>query len=113
MRRGEVWWVDLGDPRGSEPGYRRPVVIVSANRLNESGLSTTTIVVVSSNLRLESSIGNFRIPAGEIGLRKPSIVVGSALASVDKAFFLERIARLPDQRIAQLNDGLIITLGLK
>ena len=63
MRRGEIWWAGHGEPVGSEPGYRRPVVIVSANFLNESRLRTVLIVPVTANLTREHYRGNVRLPA--------------------------------------------------
>ena len=27
IRRGEIWWATLPEPVGSEPGYRRPVLV--------------------------------------------------------------------------------------
>ncbi len=34
MTRGEIWWVDLGVPFGSEPGFKRPVLIIQADSFN-------------------------------------------------------------------------------
>lgn len=31
IERGSVWWADLAEPRGSQPAYRRPVAVVSAD----------------------------------------------------------------------------------
>ena len=112
MRRGEVWWADLGEPQGSAPGYRRPVVIVSANRLNETSIGTVIVAVVSSNLKLESALGNFRIPARAAGLGKPSVAVVSALATVDRENMLAHVGRLPDNLISRMNEGLRLALGI-
>ncbi|NIQ59110.1 MAG: type II toxin-antitoxin system PemK/MazF family toxin, partial [Gammaproteobacteria bacterium] len=46
VRRGEVWWAELDEPRGSEPGYRRPVLIVQADAFNRSRLRTVLAVVL-------------------------------------------------------------------
>ncbi len=58
MKRGEIWWASMGEPRGSEPGYRRPVV-VSTNEFNRSLIQTVIVSVVTSNLRLVDAPGNY------------------------------------------------------
>ncbi|MBD0319820.1 MAG: type II toxin-antitoxin system PemK/MazF family toxin, partial [Gemmatimonadetes bacterium] len=50
VRRGEVWWADLDEPRGSEPGYRRPLLIVQADAFNRSRIDTVLAVVLTGNL---------------------------------------------------------------
>ena len=61
MKRGEIWWASMKEPRGSEPGYQRPVVIVSSNEFNQSLIQTVIVAVVTSNLRLAYVPGNFKI----------------------------------------------------
>ena len=55
VRRGELWWGDLPEPAGSEPGFRRPIVIVQADPLNASRISTVVVAAITSNLRLAIS----------------------------------------------------------
>lgn len=40
MTQGEVWWADLGEPLGSGPGYRRPVLVVQGDAFNRSAIAT-------------------------------------------------------------------------
>lgn len=49
MERGEVWWVALPELIGSEPGYRRPMVLVQADSFNRSRIQTVVAVVVTTN----------------------------------------------------------------
>ena len=58
IERGEVWWADLGEPDGSEPGYRRPVVIMQSDAFNRSRLRTVIAVVLTTRLRLLEAPGN-------------------------------------------------------
>ena len=58
IRRGEVWWADLGDPRGSGPGFRRPMLVVSSDTFNRSKIATVVCAVITSNLRLADAPGN-------------------------------------------------------
>ena len=63
MLRGELWWADLGLPRGSAPALRRPVLIISADQYNRSELRTLMVVVLTSNARLAALPGNVVVSA--------------------------------------------------
>ena len=112
MRRGEVWWADLGEPRGSGPGFHRPIVIVSANCYNSSSIDTVVCAIVTSNLRLANAPGNIRLPMRGTGLRQPAVVVVSQLVTLDKSVLLEYCGRVPDTAIPALDRGLQSVLGL-
>jgi mRNA interferase MazF len=112
VKRGEVWWADLGEPRGSGPGYRHPVVVASSDTFNESRISTVIIVVITSNLRLAAAPGNVRVTSRETGLRKESVVNVSQVLTVDKSALVSRIGHLPPRRLAEVEVGLRDALGL-
>ncbi|MEE9327968.1 MAG: type II toxin-antitoxin system PemK/MazF family toxin [Cocleimonas sp.] len=113
IKKGEVWWASLGDPRGSEPGYRRPVIIVSANEFNKSAIQTVIVAVITSNLRLGEAPGNFLISKKESGLTKESIVNVSQLLTLDKSFLVEKSKKLSERKIIHLNEGLKICLAIQ
>ena len=73
VARGEVWWADLDLPRGAEPGFRRPVLIVQADAFNRSRLRTILGVLLASNTRLLDAPGNALLPAAGAGLPKDSV----------------------------------------
>jgi mRNA interferase MazF len=112
MRRGEIWWAALAAPSGSEPGSRRPVVIVSNNLFNEGGLRTLLIVPVTSNLARESVPGNVRLPRKGTGLPRDSVALAIQVASTDKRLLLDRIGRVPDDIMPKINDALRLVLAL-
>jgi mRNA interferase MazF len=112
MERGEVWWAELPDPTASEPGYRRPVVIVQANVFNRSRIRTVIAVVLTSNLRLAEAPGNVLVPASDSGLPKDSVVNVSQVITVDQTFLTERCGRLPGHLIKSIDDGLRLVLSL-
>lgn len=112
MRRGEIWWASLPEPSGSGPGYRRPLLIVSANSFNESRISTVIAAVITSNLRLADAPGNVRLPARGLGLSKPSVVNVSQIITVDKALLTERVGRLTPRLLAAVDDGIRLVLSL-
>ena len=112
MRRGEIWWAALGRPTGSEPGYRRPVVVLQTNEFNESPIRTVVVVSLTSNLRLARAPGNLRCGKRETGLSKPSVINVSQMATVDKSRLLERVGELPGRSLAKVEDGVRLVLGL-
>ena len=112
IERGEVWWADLGEPNGSEPGYRRPVVIVQSDGFNRSRLRTVIAVVLMTNLRLLDAPGNVLIPAKASGLPKDSVANISQVITVDRDFLLERGGRIRGQPMRDLENGLRLVLGL-
>ncbi|OGI38999.1 MAG: mRNA interferase MazF2 [Candidatus Muproteobacteria bacterium RBG_16_62_13] len=112
MRRGEIWWASLPEPSGSGPGFRRPLLIVSANSFNDSRINTVIAAVITSNLRLADAPGNIRIPAKGTGLAKPSVVNVSQIITVDKSFLTERIGRLNPRLLAEIDEGLRLALSI-
>lgn len=112
IERGEVWWADLGEPDGSEPGYRRPVVIVQSDAFNRSRLRTVIAVVLMTNLRLVEAPGNVLLPAKVTGLPKDSVANVSQVMTVDRDFLLERAGRLRGQLLQDVDKGLRLVLAL-
>jgi mRNA interferase MazF len=112
VRRGEVWWADLDEPRGSEPGYRRPILIIQDDGFNRSRIATVVVVVISSNLRLVDAPGNVLISAKTAGLPKDSVANVSQIVTIDRDFLDERIGRLPARLMAAVDAGLKLVLAL-
>jgi mRNA interferase MazF len=112
MRRGEIWWASLPEPAGSGPGFRRPVLVLSANSFNESRISTLIAVVITSNLRLADAPGNVRLPARGLGLSKASVVNVSQIITLDKSFLTQRIGKLPPRLQTTVDDGIRLVLGV-
>lgn len=112
IARGQLWWADLGLPRGSAPALRRPVLVVSADQYNRSTLRTVTIVVLTSTSRLATLPGNVTVPANLGLLPEDSIVNVTQLATVDRLALDDQIGDLPDWVMAQVDAGLKRALGL-
>lgn len=85
IAQGEVHWVDFGVPKGSEPGYRHPFVIIQNNAFNASRISTVVVAAITGNLRLGQAFGNVTLRKGEAGLPKRSVVNISQIATVDRS----------------------------
>lgn len=110
-RRGELWWAELPPPEGSEPGYARPVIILSADAFNRSAIQTVVAVVVTSNLRLAAAPGNVFLAEAETGLGKDSVANVSQIVTLDKTFLGRRIGALPAGVLEQLEHGVKLALG--
>lgn len=112
MKRGELWWASLPAPSGSGPGYRRPVVVLQANPLNQSRISTVIAAAVTSNLALADAPGNVRLGKAESGLTKASVVNVSQMVTLDRALLTQRIGSLPADVMRAIDDGLRLVLAL-
>ena len=112
VARGQLWWVDLPDPTGSEPGFTRPALIVQADSFNRSKLATVVIVAIASNLRLANAPGNVMLPKSKSGLTKDSVVNVSQLSTIDKDSLKEPITLLDKATMLQVDEGLAFVLGL-
>ncbi|MDN5749536.1 MAG: type II toxin-antitoxin system PemK/MazF family toxin [Pseudonocardia sp.] len=112
VNRGEIWWIDFGVPRGLEPGYRRPAVIISSDRFNRTRLNTVLVAVVTSNLALAELPGNVAVEPDVAGLDRPSVVNVTQVGTVDRRFLDTLIGVLPRGRLAALDAGLRLVLRL-
>jgi mRNA interferase MazF len=104
--------VTLPEPAGSEPGYRRPVLIVQSDAFNQSRIQTVVVVVLTSNLRLAEAPGNVLIPRKESGLPKDSVANVSQMMALDRAFLIEPCHRLPAVTLRKIEEGIRLVLAL-
>ena len=112
QRRGEVWWASLPPPVGSQPGHRRPVLVVQSNRFNRSRIGTVLVAAITSNLALAEAPGNVRLAPAESGLPKPSVVNVTQILAVNRDFLTARVARLPANTVNRVGQGLRQVFGL-
>lgn len=104
--RGGVYWVDLGEPRGSRPAKRRPVVVIQSEAYNASQLGTVLAAVVTSNTSLASMPGNVFLPAGASGLSQDSVVNVTAVVTLDKTDLADLVATIPSSLMDDVDRGL-------
>jgi mRNA interferase MazF len=112
IERGQIWWADLGEPPGSEPGFRRPILVVQSDAFNRSRLRTVVAVVLTSNLRLVEAPGNVLVPAKTSGLPKDSVVNVSQIITVDRDFLSEPAGRIRGPLLKDVENGLRLVLAL-
>jgi mRNA interferase MazF len=112
IRRGEIWWADLEDPRGSSPGFRRPLVVIQNDDFNRSRIQTVIGVALTSNLRLLDAPGNVLVSSRQAGLPKDSVANVSQVVTVDRDALTERVGSLDSPTMTAIARGLRLVLGL-
>ena len=111
ISQGEVWWAELGLPKGSEPGFRRPVVVVQGDALNRSRIATVVCVPLTSNLAWADAPGNVLLSAGTTGLPKDSVANVSQVVTLDKNVLTDRVGKIPRAKTDLLLSGIDVVLG--
>jgi len=112
VHRGEIWWASLGEPQGSGPGFRRPVLVVQSNEFNESKIRTLICAAITSNVRLAAAPGNVRVTRRVSSLPHESVVNVSQLITLDKSMLTAKVSRLPAEVLRQVEDGIKLVLAL-
>jgi mRNA interferase MazF len=112
VRRGEVWWAELPEPVASEPGYRRPVLIVQSDDFNRSRIRTVIAVMLTTNLRLAGAPGNVPVSKEDTALSRDSVANVSQIITLDMAFLTERVSRVSDRIMMSVEEGLRTVLAL-
>lgn len=112
MHRGELWWATLRQPRGSGPGFRRPLLVLQSDDFNASSIRTTICAVVTSNLRLAEAPGNVRLAQRAAGLSRDTVVNVSQLITVDKETLTSRIGRISAEALRDVDAGIRLVLSL-
>jgi mRNA interferase MazF len=111
ISRGEIWWADLPSPAGSAPGFRRPVVVVQGDALNQSRIGTVICVPLTSNLKWSGAPGNVVLASKATGLAKDSVANVSQILTVDREALTERVGKISSARVRLILAGLDVVLG--
>lgn len=112
IQRGEIWWASLPEPRGSEPGLSRPVLVVQSDDFNRSRISTVVAVAITSNVALANAPGNVLLSRKASGLPKRCVANVSQLITLDRSFLSEKVKMLAARELARVEAGLKLVLSL-
>ncbi len=112
VRRGQLWWAELPNPSGSEPGFTRPVLVIQADNFNKSSINTVVVIAITSNMRLAHAPGNVSLPKTKTGLSKDSVANVSQISTLDKDSLTEAIGVLDKLTLHQVDEGVTLVLGL-
>ena len=110
IRQGDIFWVDLGVPRGSEPGYRHPHVVIQNNLFNQSKINTVVVCALTSNLNRGRAPGNVFLQKGEGDIKKDSVVNITQIVTVNKSDLVERIGSLSQARVTEIIEGVSLLI---
>lgn len=111
ISQGDVWWAELPEPTGSEPGVRRPIVVVQGDAFNRSAIGTIVSVPLTGKLRWADAPGNVRLTARLSGLPRESVANVSQLVTLDRAALVERVGALPQAKLDLVLAGIDVVLG--
>jgi mRNA interferase MazF len=112
MKRGDIWWADLGVGRGSQPAKRRPVLVVQSDPFNASRIGTVMVATITSNLRLADAPGNVRISKRSTKLPRDSVVNVSQVVTLDRSMLASLVGSLTPRVMGDVDEGLRLALGL-
>lgn len=110
INQGDIFWIDLGEPTGSAPGYRHPHVIIQNNLFNRSRINTVVVCALTSNLKRAAAPGNVLLEPGEANLPQQSVVNVSQIFTVDKSQLVEKIGTLSSRRVREILEGIKLLL---
>jgi mRNA interferase MazF len=113
MIRGELWWADYGIPCGSNPGYRRPVIILQNDFFNNSKINTTIVIPLSTNLLLADVPGNILMEKSDSKLKKDSVILVSQIGVMDKQRLLKKISKISRNTMEKIEKNMVFILGMK
>jgi len=111
IAQGEVWWADLPAPEGSEPGFRRPVVVIQGDAFNRSALRTVGCVPLTGTVRWADAPGNVLLTARSTGLPRDSVANVSQVVTLDRSVLAERTGKLPPAKLDLVLAGIDTVLG--
>ena len=106
IKQGEIYWINLSEPKGSEPGYRHPHIVIQNNLFNTSRIKTVVVCSLTSNLNRANAPGNVLLNKGEVNLPRKSIVNISQIFTVNKTDLVEKIGQVSQSRMMEVLDGL-------
>jgi len=108
--QGDLVWVQLRSARGSEPAGRRPAVVLQHDRFNRTLISTVVVAAVTSQTKYANLVGNVLLRKGEAGLNKASVINVTQIATIDRAYVVEKIGRISTARLNEIWSGLKLVL---
>ena len=105
-----MYWLDLGEPEGLDPGFRHPYVVVQSDLFNVSRIRTVVVCELTSTIQRAEAPGNVLLRRGEGNLELESVVNVSQIYTVDKSALIEKIGALSQERIVEIFEGLKLLL---
>lgn len=111
MNKGDIYYADLGGPKGSEQSGIRPVLIFQNDKIF-SYSRTVVSIPLTSNIKRSKIPGCVLLKKSEGGLPKDSVVLCYQIRSIDKSRLKKRLGSLTDSTINKIEKALKITLNI-
>ncbi|MFW6131606.1 MAG: type II toxin-antitoxin system PemK/MazF family toxin [Candidatus Aminicenantaceae bacterium] len=111
IKQGDIFWVNLGLPRFSEPGFRHPHIVVQNNVFNASRINTVVVCALTTNLNRAQAPGNVILNKGDSNLKKKSVVNISQVLTVNKSDLSEKIGSLSPEQTKKIIDGIKLLIN--
>jgi mRNA interferase MazF len=110
LRRGEIWWADLGAYRPREQTGRRPVVLWQSETLTRV-LQSVLVIPLTTNLDRANLAGTAVIAASAEGPPQDSVALAFQMRAIPKSALQTRIRSLTDSELAELEIATDEALG--
>ena len=101
MKRGEIWWADLGAHRSREQTGRRPVVVWQSDALI-GALQSVLVVPLTTNVERAKLAGTAVIAATDVGPPTESIALAFQMRAIPKRALDAYIRTLTETELAEL-----------
>lgn len=101
----------MGEPMGSASGYRRPVLVVQCDPINQSRIATVLCVPLTSNLKWAKAPGNVLLKPSATGLDRDSVANVSLSVAVDKSLLTDRAGKISRRKLDAVFAGIDVILG--
>ena len=112
VKRGDIFYADLSPVIGSEQGGVRPVLIVQ-NDIGNKYSPTVIAAAVTSQINKANMPTHIEIDAQSGGLSKDSVILMEQIRTIDKERLRDKIGRLDDELMDQVDNAIAISFGLK
>lgn len=112
VKRGEIYYADLSPVVGSEQGGIRPVLIVQ-NDVGNRHSPTVIAAAITSQTGKNRLPTHIRLAARVYGLQRDSVVLLEQIRTLDKQRLLERMGRVDDKMMAEVDNALAVSFGMR
>lgn len=110
IKRGEIYWVDWGEGKGSEQAGIRPTLIIQNDVGNRA--SPTTIIASLTTAPNKPYPFLVEFTKEESGLEKDGAVDLAAIMTIDKLRLNDKCGQLTGRKMSEIDEAIKISLGL-
>jgi len=110
IKRGELYYADLSPVVGSEQGGVRPVLVLQ-NDVGNKYSPTVIVAAITSQINKAKLPTHIELSAVKYSIPKDSIILLEQIRTIDKRRLQERLGQLNEQKMNQVNNAMLISLG--